>query len=127
MWDLEYLPGDEEDLSAEELSLYKETHVNEGYIYILINPSLQKNFLKIGKTSRDPELRAEEISSGTGVPSPYHVAYTTKVPDCHLAERIIHQKLKDYRVRNEREFFLLPLQKAIDIVAKTAEHMTVAT
>jgi len=129
LWELEYLPehengwNDEADISAKDRSMQEEVQVNEGYIYILINPSLQKNLLKIGKTSRDPETRAVEISGGTGVPSPYHVAYSVKVPDHHFAERIIHQKLKEYRVRNEREFFLLPLQKAIDTLTKIAEHM----
>ena len=57
----------------------------EGYVYILINASLQKNTLKIGMTRRTPEMRAEEMSEETGLPSEYIVAYERKVLDCEKA------------------------------------------
>jgi hypothetical protein len=45
-----------------------------GFIYILINPSMA-GLVKIGKTTRDPEARAKELSQATGVPTPFYVAY----------------------------------------------------
>ena len=97
----------------------------EGYIYILINPSLQKNYLKIGKTERSPEDRAAEISQGTGVPTPYYVAYKHKVSDCNSAETIIHTKLKKYRVSGRREFFLFPLDEAIEVVRDVGQNLPI--
>ena len=41
---------------------------NSGYIYVLINNSME-NLVKVGKTSRDAESRAKELSSVTGVPT----------------------------------------------------------
>jgi len=40
--------------------------MNEGWIYILINPAFKKDLLKIGKTKRQPEERAKELST-TGI------------------------------------------------------------
>jgi hypothetical protein len=86
-----------------------------GWIYILINPSLQKNLLNIGKTSTSPEIRASQLSS-SGSPAAFHVAYDIKVKDIHLAERLIHDQLSHYRYTSNREFFQLPLKHAIPIV-----------
>ena len=44
--------------------------MSEGYIYILSNPTF-KELYKVGKTSRDPYERAEELSSATGIPTPF--------------------------------------------------------
>lgn len=92
-----------------------------GYVYILINPSLQQDYLKIGMTERSPEDRAREISQSTGVPTKYVVVYKEFVPDCHKAERLIHNQLDQHRLRNNREFFILPLDEAIPVVRGIAE------
>lgn len=83
-----------------------------GYIYILINPALHRDLLKIGKTTRQPEDRAKEISS-TGVPAEYRVAFDIESSDCDLAELIVHNRLAEYRYTKNREFFKLPLKTAI--------------
>ena len=62
-----------------------------GYIYILINPAFA-GFVKIGKTSKDPAVRARELSAGTGVPAPYAVAWDLLVSDCDHVERLIHHR-----------------------------------
>ena len=82
---------------------------NKGYVYILINPSFA-GFVKIGKTTKNPEVRAREVSSGTGVPAPYAVAWDILVDDCDQVERVIHQQLAPARARKDREFFALPLK-----------------
>lgn len=94
------------------------------YIYILVNPSLP-GLLKIGKTTRNPEERAAELSSGTNMPTPFIVAYEEPVPNCDLAERLIHNMLaeKSYRVSDNREFFAVPLKTAIAIVSAVAEQL----
>ncbi|MDF1851945.1 MAG: GIY-YIG nuclease family protein [Verrucomicrobiales bacterium] len=87
--------------------------MNPGYIYILQNPSLDETHLKIGRTTRDPDERAAEISSSTGVPTPFEVAWWSESVDCHRAESILHHHLTPYRTNTAREFFELDLDEAI--------------
>lgn len=51
--------------------------IEPGHIYILVNPSME-GLVKIGKTTRDPESRARELSQATGVPTPFYVAFSTR-------------------------------------------------
>ena len=101
--------------------------MKEGYVYILINASLQKNTIKIGMTRRTPEIRAEEMSEETGLPSEYMVAYERKVSDCEKAEMLTHERLKQYRITHtrydrDREFFKIPLKKAIPVFSSVADQ-----
>ncbi len=82
-----------------------------------------KGIVKIGMTTRTAEDRAAEISIGTGIPAPYGVAYEERFADCYSAEAIIHQRLKDYRVNQDREFFCIPLKNAIRAVSILAEEL----
>lgn len=100
--------------------------MSKGYIYILINASLQKNYLKIGMTTRTPDLRAKELSEGTGMPSEYIVAWAKEVSNCEEAEAAIFDKLRPYRITHirpdrNREFFNLPLKKAIKAIDELIE------
>ncbi|KFI22095.1 GIY-YIG nuclease family protein, partial [Nitrosococcus oceani] len=98
--------------------------MSRGYIYILTNPSYEKNLLKIGRTSRSPEIRAEEIyKRATGVPTPFKVSFKRKVLNCKEAERLIHTRLKTYRPHNSREFFKLSINEAVSIVNQACEEV----
>ena len=90
-----------------------------GYVYILINPAFA-GFVKIGKTTKDPEVRAREVSAGSGVPAPYAVAWAALVSDCDHVECMIHQQLAPARSRKDREFFALPLKRAIAVASSIA-------
>lgn len=94
----------------------QQEEIGDGYIYVLLNTSYGKNILKIGKTKRLPEIRAQELSGVTGVPTKFVVAYESSVADCDLAERLIHQELESYRISASREFFEVPLKEAISII-----------
>lgn len=91
----------------------------EGRIYILRSPYHKDTIVKIGRTSRLTEQRAREISNGTGVPSDFEVLYEEDVFDSVLAEKLVHKKLDAYRLNPKREFFSLPLKKAVKIVFET--------
>jgi len=93
-----------------------------GHVYILINASMFGQ-LKIGMTERAPEDRARELSTGTGVPSPFMVAYSEDVPDCAKAEGLIHKRLDQFRTNSRREFFQLPLKDAIAELQRIAEDV----
>lgn len=97
--------------------------MSKGFVYILVNPSLKKNLLKIGRTARDPETRSEELSKGTGIPLPYYVAYSEQTINCETAETLIHKNLKYCRVNGSREFFVLPLKEAIKEVSNVCESI----
>lgn len=88
-----------------------------GYVYVMINPSLP-NLVKIGKTSRDPNERAKELSSATGVPTPFILVYYKPFRDCNLAESVIHHffEEKGARVNGNREFFQVSTNEAIDLI-----------
>ena len=88
-----------------------------GYVYVMINPSLPE-FVKIGKTTRDPHERVKELSSATGVPTPFVLVYYKAFKDCHFAETVLHDYLegKGVRVSGNREFFQISTVEAIDLI-----------
>ena len=75
------------------------------HVYVLTNPALKSDLWKIGYTDGDPEDRARQLSSTTGVPVNYLVVESWIVTDGLLAESATHAALEDYRVTTRREFF----------------------
>ncbi|MBL7663523.1 MAG: GIY-YIG nuclease family protein [Bacteriovoracaceae bacterium] len=69
--------------------------------------------VKIGKTKRDTELRAKELSRPTGVPGNFIVAYEVETEHYSELEKLIHKKLKPLRHSTKKEFFEIPLKAAI--------------
>jgi hypothetical protein len=63
--------------------------------------------LKVGKTTRAVAERCAELTSATGVPTPFVVAFEQHFEDCDSAERAIHAELarKGLRHAENREFF----------------------
>jgi len=104
----------------------KENMKTPGFVYVLINPSIP-NYVKIGKTTKDPSARAAELSSATGVPTPFHVAYEAYFDDCDSAEVFVHTLLesKGRRLSQNREFFAVQPTIAINAIleAKRKEEM----
>ena len=99
-----------------------------GYIYVMINPSME-GLVKIGKTTRDPESRAKELSQATGVATPFCVAFSIFVLDCHSAEEFVHAMLEHEGFRNtaNREFFQMPLRQAIKVLMLAEKEFQKAT
>lgn len=91
----------------------------KGYVYVLVDPAFP-SLVKVGKTTKDPERRARDLSTGSGVPAPYVVAWAALVTDCHEVERLIHQELAHARARRDREFFAIAPSKAISIARSIA-------
>ena len=90
---------------------------NHGYVYILSNPSMP-GLLKIGMTRFDPSRRVQELSSATGVPTPFQLVYYREFYDCVAAEIEIHSILasKGLRYNDQREFFTIDTVEAINIL-----------
>jgi hypothetical protein len=83
-----------------------------GHVYILVNSALP-NLVKIGRTTKTPKERASELSS-TGTPGKFIVAYSVLVSDCSFLEKKMHEYFSSIRHSNDREFFEVPVQMAID-------------
>lgn len=89
-----------------------------GYVYVMINPSYE-GMVKIGRSTREPQKRAAELSSATGVPTPFIVAYHIFVSDTNYTEKLLHTffEEKGYKISNNREFFSAPLNEVVEIMA----------
>tara|TARA_R110000764_G_scaffold128507_1_gene216284 strand:- start:54 stop:527 length:474 start_codon:yes stop_codon:yes gene_type:complete len=100
--------------TEKKYGLYADQGEGDQWVYVLSNPSLPKEYLKIGYTKLKPEERASQISSATGVPTPYKVEWAYKCFNGEIVERMTHQKLKAFRVNNKKEFFHISLEEAKD-------------
>jgi len=91
--------------------------MTKGYVYALINPSMP-NLVKVGKTTRDPRTRLSELSSATGVATPFQLVHFAYFEDCDFAEEQVHSLLdgSGYRDNSRREFFSAPLFEVIRII-----------
>ena len=83
----------------------------KGFIYVASNESMQ-GLLKIGRSKNHPDQRMQELA-GTGVPTPFHLAYLALVEDHEAAEVRLHQFFSESRVNQNREFFKLEVSEAL--------------
>ena len=89
----------------------------EGIVYILSNPYFVEGVIKIGMTTRSVEERAWEIYvQATGVPGEFKIEYQEFAFDCAVAEKRIHEKLRNSRISKNREFFKLDIDEAIEAI-----------
>ena len=89
----------------------------KGYVYILTNPSFREDWVKIGKSSRPVNLRSRELDN-TAVPLPFEIFATIETVKYNEVEKLVHKtidRLTDLRIRQNREFFNVPPQIALDI------------
>lgn len=77
-----------------------------GFLYVAVNPSIE-GVVKVGLTRRLPTERMAELSSASGIPTPFVLVFHVPVPDVISAERTVHQELErqGLRVASNREFF----------------------
>lgn len=83
-----------------------------GWVYVLSNPSMPRMY-KVGMTTNSPKARAKEISSATGVPTPFVVEASFFCDNPARSEAAIHNSLSDWRVNQSREFFSLDLEEIL--------------
>jgi hypothetical protein len=93
-----------------------------GYLYLLINPSMP-GMIKIGRTSRKPDRRVAELTSATGVPTPFVLIFELFVADAVAAEGYVHKRLAELgsRISENREFFSASPSKAVEAMIE-AKH-----
>ncbi|MBO7391761.1 MAG: GIY-YIG nuclease family protein, partial [Verrucomicrobia bacterium] len=95
----------------------------QGYVYILTNPSFKEDWIKIGKSSRPVNLRSKELDN-TAVPLPFKIYATLKTSKYEKVEKQIHKqidRLTDLRIRQNREFFNINPETALEILRDIAD------
>ena len=93
-----------------------------GYVYILTNPSFKEDWVKIGKSSRPVNIRSKELDN-TAVPLPFEIYATLKTVKFDIVEKKIHKaidRLTDLRIRQNREFFNIKPELALEILRDEA-------
>lgn len=96
---------------------------NEGYIYVMRSAAHEKNVFKIGLTRRTPEERSKELSRSTSSPDHFHVMEEWDVVDCVLAEKLIHEKLSEFRVNPRREYFKAPYKEIFKVIDEVIDGL----
>lgn len=94
-----------------------------GYVYILTNPSFREDWVKIGKSTRPVDVRSKELDN-TAVPLPFEIYATMKTVKFNEVEKLVHKtidRLTDLRIRQNREFFNVAPQIALDIFRDIAQ------
>ena len=89
-----------------------------GWVYVMSNKAMP-NLIKVGFSTKDPELRANELGKGnTGVPHPYNVIYDVLVQNPYQIEQQVHSKLSD---KNEaKEWFRCSASEAVKAIREVA-------
>lgn len=93
-----------------------------GFVYILTNPSFKEDWVKIGKSSRPVDVRSKELDN-TAVPLPFEIFATLKTIKYDIVEKKIHKaidRLTDLRIRQNREFFNIKPELALEILRDEA-------
>ena len=90
------------------------------WVYVLSNISMP-GLLKVGYTKLQPGIRAHQVSSVTGVATPFNVEYSFKCHEGEFLEAEVHKCLEPYRVSNNREFFNVGLDKVVKIIEEFGE------
>ena len=94
-----------------------------GFVYILTNPSFREDWVKIGKSIRPVDVRSKELDN-TAVPMPFEIFATMQTEKFNEVEKLVHKtidRLTDLRIRQNREFFNVAPQVALDIFKDIAQ------
>lgn len=97
--------------------------MTKGYVYILTNPSFREDWVKIGKSSREVDVRSKELDN-TAVPLPFEIYATVQTEKYEEIEAKLHKiltDLADLRIRKNREFFNITPEKAFAYLRDLAE------
>ncbi|VEU61370.1 Uncharacterised protein (plasmid) [Mycoplasmopsis fermentans] len=85
----------------------------KGYVYVLTNPSFRDDWVKIGKSSRMPEVRGRELYN-TAVPLPYEIYATLQTEKYNEVEKMIHKsidRISKLRINKIENFLIYHLKK----------------
>ncbi len=101
----------------------RENKKEKGYVYILTNPSFREDWIKIGKSLREVDVRSRELDN-TAVPLPFEIFATLRTEKYEKVERNLHKiftDLADIRIRKNREFFNITPEEALEYLKNIAD------
>ena len=96
-----------------------------GYVYIFTNDSFREDWVKIGKSTRPVDIRSKELDN-TAVPLPFSIYATLQTSKFNEVEKLVHKtidRLTDLRIRQNREFFNVAPDVALDIFKDIASKI----
>jgi len=113
--ELEKIKNENKELKAELEKINNGTeNYDPGYIYVMHNEQFGENVYKIG-CSKNPNVRIKDFR--TSYINPPILKYlSNKVYNKLETEKIVFEKLKNYRIKNNREFFNIELKEIINII-----------
>ncbi len=88
----------------------------KGWVYIISNRAMP-GILKIGYSTKDPKLRADELNH-TGSPHPYVVEYEMLIEEPYQIEQRIHKMLS--AAKEGKEWFRCSVKEAIAAIKEIA-------
>ena len=97
----------------------KHVKVESGFVYILSN-ELMPNIYKVGFTARNPDERAVEITSKSGLPKPFKVEKYWRSDDPYIVEQRIHGALSEFA--EGREYFKGDLNEICEFIDYQVQH-----
>ena len=86
-----------------------------GYVYVISNPSLQDDLIKIGFTQRDPSERLKELDQA-GLPTEYIEHYRIFTKDARQLEARLHTHFAAQRFRKDKEFFRVSPHEVYEVL-----------
>jgi len=93
----------------------------KGWVYVITNKAMP-GLVKVGYTTKDPELRAEELNH-TGSPHPYLVEYELLIDEPYQVEQKAHKFL--CAKREAREWFRCTPEEAVAAIKQIAGDRTI--
>lgn len=93
-----------------------------GFVYVLSNPCMP-GMVKIGWTERHPVDRARELQT-TGVPCAFDLVFAIWTSRPTSIESEVHDRLCDFRVASNREFFQIDHWSAAKAIIETLSTLS---
>jgi len=93
----------------------------KGWVYIISNKSMP-GLIKVGYSSKDPELRAADLNS-TGSPHPYTVEYEMLIEQPEKIEGLAHKALSQYH--EGKEWFRCTVEEGIAAIQRIADNRAI--
>ena len=81
------------------------------WVYILSRRE-ERDILKIGRTNRPVKQRVKEINGSTGILRPLSIRRVFPVRNSKVVENAVFERLSEFRIRPDREFFQIPFDHA---------------
>ncbi len=95
----------------------------KGWVYVITTKTMP-NLVKVGFSTKDPELRAIELNN-TGNPHPYKVEYDVLVNNPKNVEQATHDLLKSKNYHENKEWFSCTVREAIAAIKAVAEQQNI--